>query len=166
MKKNYELSCLIPVETTEEETKSFSDKIEAIIKQEQGEAIKAKRPSLKKLGYPIKKNREAIFLVFDFSIEKGSLLGLEKNLKLESKIIRMMIVERKKPEEIAHIDSLIKKEIFFEVENKSALASPKPIETEAGLAETAAVKEESHKPKFEKVEIGEIDKKIEEMLKD
>jgi small subunit ribosomal protein S6 len=144
MKKNYELSCLIPVETLEEETKAFSGKIESIIRQEQGEDIKAKKPSFKKLGYPIKKNKEAIFLVFEFSIENGNLLQLEKNLKLETKIIRMIIVERAKIEESPVIENLIKKE------------EPK----------VEAKEEAIHQPKFEKVEIGEIDKKIEEMLKD
>lgn len=153
--KNYELFCLIPVETAEEETQSFSDRIEAIIKQEKGQEIKAKKPSIKRLGYIIKKNKEAIFLVFEFSIEKENLSKLEKSLKLETKIIRMMIIEKKKIADTIPVDNLIEKAIAPEVEDKKIEEVKEPAYGEA-----------SRPIKFEKVEMGEIDKKIEEMLKD
>lgn len=134
--KLYELNYIASSGLSEEELKNLSQRINGFIKEEAGEIKKAAEPSRKKLGYLIKKRGEGFLTVLNLSLPPERLKNLEKKLKAENQILRYLILTKKAKEEIV----------------RPRRTSPGP-----------AIKKEA-KPK--KVELKEIDQKIEEILKE
>ncbi|MBM3250875.1 MAG: 30S ribosomal protein S6 [Candidatus Nealsonbacteria bacterium] len=141
--KHYELTYIISPETTEEEVKNLGEKINRFILEENGKIEKISAPLRKKLGYPVNKKESGFLTTLRFSLAPEKLATLKKKLKKEAKIIRHLILIKK-----------IKKEIP-ERKNLPITKSPFPTLEKNG--------EKRIKPK--KVELKDIDKKIEEILK-
>lgn len=98
--KLYELTYLISPELSGEELKVFQEKIASFIQNEEGGIREIKNPIKKKLAYPIEKRTEAFLATLYFSLLPEKLRSLEKKLKLESKIIRYLILTKKEIEKI------------------------------------------------------------------
>ena len=94
--KLYELTYLISPEFSEEEQKSLNEKINSLIQKGAGVLNEVKLPIKKKLAYPIKKQREAFLINFNFYLEPEKLGSLEKELKSEKKILRYLILAKPK----------------------------------------------------------------------
>ena len=139
--KRYELSYLIPANLSEEELKNLSQKINSFI-QEEGILGEMNNPQKIKLSSPIKKQSQAYLIILNFDLNsdpfnlQGKLENLEKKLKSESQILRYFLMIKPPAKEI----SLPAKK----------LTPTKPIEKFV-------------KPK-PKVELKEIEKKLEEIL--
>lgn len=140
MKKNklYELICLISPEINEEELSVLSNKINSLIKEKGG--ILEKEISLfkKKLAYPIEKFSVAYLKILGFQLENQKLEELKKEINSEKNVLRLTILNKK----------LIKRKKI-----KGRLPATKIL---------ATTKE---KPK-KKVELKEIEKKLEEILEE
>lgn len=144
--KLYELTYLASPLLSEEEIKSLLSKISGFISETGGKMEKSHEPLRKKLAYPIKKQTEAFLISLDFRLFPDKLKELEKALKSEKEIIRYIILNKK------------------EVKEKPASRKPFiPPSPEVATEEPAKEKKEA---KPQKVELKEIDKKIEEILKD
>ncbi len=141
--KNYELTCLISPDLSEEELKNLSAKINSFIQEETGVLEKTSEPLKRELGYPIKGKVEAFSVSLNFSFDPNKLENLEKKLKSENQILRYIILIK-----IAVKEVLPRK--------KRSLKMPQKI-TEPG-------KPADYQSKAKKVELKEIDKKIEEIL--
>ena len=141
--KNYELTYLISPDLSEEELKNLSAKINSFIPEEAGVLEKTTEPLRKRLGYPIKRKAGAFSVSLNFSFNPEKLEDLEKKLKSENQILRYIILIKTTAKEVLP-------------RKKRPLKIPQKI-TEP--SEPAA-----HQPKAKKVELKEIDKKIEEIL--
>ena len=86
------------------------------------------------LAYPIKKHNWAIFGVLNFQMKPEGLAEFEKNLKSEPLLLRYILIKG--------------------TEWKKATGPQRP----------SALKKKTKTPKREKVELKEIDKKLEEIL--
>lgn len=146
--KNYEITYLISPDISEEEIKKFSQKVVGFIIEEEGTVKKIIEPLRKKFGYLIKKKGNAFLITLNFQLSPGKLKNLEKKLKSETQIIRYMILTKKEPGEIPAPEKLIKPPTLREKEK------------------TQETKETAKTIKPKKVELKEIDKKIEEILKE
>jgi len=144
--KNYELTYLIPSDLSEEDLKNTSAKINSFIREETGTLEKITKPFKKNLGYPIKKKEDSFLISLNFSLDPDKLENLGKKLKAENQILRYMILIRT-PEKITAKKRLQKKPMV-----------PQRI--------TGANESASRQSKAGKVELKEVDKKIEEMLKE
>jgi len=145
--KNYELTCLISPDLSEEELKSFREKINSFIQEEGGTLTEINSPIKKRLAGPIKHRNQAYLTTLNFQLEPEKLANLdynppttqkrleniEKKLKSENQILRYLILIKPRPKEIL-------------VRGKK-LPTPKP--------------RKILKPK---VELREIEKKLEEIL--
>ena len=131
----YELAYLISPELPEEELKSLQEKINSLIQKGAGVLNEIKLPIKKKLAYPIKKQREAFLINFNFYLEPEKLGSLEKELKSEKKILRYLILARPKSK-------------IAKVRKRPAKVIPKI------------------PAKEKKVELKEIEKKLEEILRE
>ena len=132
--KNYELTCLISSQSTEEEIKEFQGRINSLIKEIEGknETIGTIK---KRLASPIKKNSQAYLITFNFGLNPDKLTDLKNKLKEEKKILRY-IVFFKKPQKMT--------------------ASKRP---------SVRISKKTSEPK-KKVELKEIEKKLEEILEE
>jgi small subunit ribosomal protein S6 len=139
--KQYELSYLISPELSELEINDLSQKVVGFIEEEKGKIDKKGEPIKKKLGYPIKTKKEAFLVCLDFSSDPEKITDLEKKIRTENQILRHIVIIKEKI-----------KEIPFKHRFK-----PMTDLTETGQPTVGH-------PKSEKVELKEIDKKIEEIL--
>lgn len=139
--KSYQLTYLISPDLKERESEIFSQKINDLIVKEGGILKETKKPLKRRLEYPIKKREMAYLTTSNFSLETEKLESLEKKLKSEKQILRYLI--------LAEIPKAPK------VPQKIAAKIVKP-------------KEEIISPKIKKapkkVELKEIEKKLEEIL--
>jgi len=92
--KLYELTYLISPELSEEELKNIQEKISSLIQKEGGVLNEINFPNKKGLFFPIKKQKEAIFADLNFYLEAEKLGNLEKELKSEKKILRYLILAK------------------------------------------------------------------------
>ena len=139
----YELTCLLTSQFSEKEASDFSQEISEIIKKEGGSVNQIISPKKQKLGYPIKKETEAFLLTIDFSLSPEKIKSLEEKFKRENRILRYILLSKKATKE--------------PILKESSLASEKiPASTSSGP--------EKSPKKPEKVELKEIDKKLEEIL--
>jgi len=134
--KNYELTYLISPELSEEEVKKLQEKIISLIQEEGGILNETSSLLARKLAYPIKKQTQAYLAVLEFQLEPGKLINLEKKLELENQILRYLIITKKIPKVVSRVP-------------KVSIFPKKPRVTSR-----------------KKVELKEIEKKLEEILKE
>jgi len=93
--KLYEIIYLISADLSEEELKACQEKITSLI-QEEGVLSEVGSSIRKILAYPIKKKRAAFSATLSFQLEPERVESLEKKLKAESKILRYLILGKPK----------------------------------------------------------------------
>lgn len=141
--KNYELTYLISTDVSEEELKNLSEKVKNFIQEEEGAIKKTTEPSKINFGYPIKEKGRGFLSILNFSLNPEKIANLEKRLKAENQILRHMILNK----------DLSEKPI------RQRRINPKTTTRES---DNSLDKQSESK----KVELKEIDKKIEEILKE
>lgn len=142
--KNYEIDIIVSPDLSEEEAKLTKEKVSSFILEAGGTLTEAKDPLRTRTGYAIAKKREAYLVEFSFTLEPEKLKDLQTRIKEEKQILRFMVLNKK-----------IEKE-------PPAERRPRPILTESAAEEEApreTVKNEK------KVELEEIEEKLEEILK-
>lgn len=140
--RNYELTYLISPGLSEENFKNLSNKVKNFIQEETG--------VLEKVTELSRRKNWGIIGTLNFSLNPEKLENLEKKLKSEKEILRYILLV-KKPEKVLKKRFPSKKEKLF----KTPLKITKPSGMESIL-----------RGKQKKVELEEIDKKIEEILKE
>jgi len=142
--KTYELTYLISPELSLEEAQGLISKIEPILQKEEGVLIENKVQKTIRLGYEIKNRRQAHLAVLVFQINPEKIRSLQKNLKEIPEILRFLISIVKPVK--------VKKEV-----------PKKQIQKETSK-ETPEVTRKRPALKEKKVELTEIEKKLEEIL--
>ncbi len=135
MTRKYELTVLISPDLIEEEAFEIQKQLTSFIQEKEGEIIGSSNPSKRLLGYEIKNNIEAYIAEIRFSFDPKLIAELERKIKEKKEIIRHMV--------------LIKEPETKKRERRSASLKP------------AAVKPSDQTKKFA---LGDIDKKIDEIL--
>lgn len=135
--KFYQLTYLISPNLTKEDLKKIETGIITFLQEQGGILDKINSPVEKKLGYLIKKQNVAFLTILNFYLEQGKILQLEEKLKSEPEILRYLILLKNKTKVRSS-----RKEFH-------QLADKKP-----------------KKKQKEKVELKEIEKKLEEIFKE
>ncbi len=136
---NYELTYLISPELNEEEIKDFSQKIDSLVSKT-SKITKPEGPRKITLVYPIQKKGEAFLATFEFQSSPQEAENLKKGLEKEKNILRFLLIKKRGVEKI----------------KKRLRPAPTIV---------SAIKEEKPRP-GKKVELKEIEKKLEEVLKE
>ena len=135
--KHYELTYLISPELSEKEANSLSAEINLLIQEKQGILEKTIPVSKKQLAYIIKKKTAAYLVSSFFQIEIKELEEIKKQIESNSKILRYLLL------------TIIKTKLKT---TSKIIKSPLSIKTKKIT------------PK-KKVELKDIEKKLEEVLK-
>jgi ribosomal protein S6 len=148
----YEINLLISPNFTEDEISAFINKMETEL-QKYGKIVSDKKAERKKLAYSVENQIEAWFYFLQLRPEvankKEMLDSVEKLLKEEKDIVRFLIIKK---------------------DTKKTEAPAKPqrtrIHKEIKTEEVVAVEDipTEEKPKKQKVQLEEIDEKLNEML--
>ncbi len=140
--KNYEIAYILAPSLAEEEILTCAGKISALIEEQKGNIKHLQEPKRHKLAYLVNKERNAYFGWTTFQLSPQSVAALEKKLKLETSIMRYLIIEE---------ETRLKAPVF-----RTPIAKP-------GTAKTTAVPRETEKSE-EKLDLEALDKKLEEIL--
>jgi len=141
MKQNYELSYLISSQASEEAWQEISRKINDFIQAKEGVVLESQLPQKISLAYPIRKENAAWLQITYFSLDASGIEDLQKKLKEEKGILRFLLL-LKRPVKIS-----------ARRQRKSKEAMKKFVSKEIKEGEAP-----------QKVELKEIEKKLEEIL--
>lgn len=159
--KPYELTYIISSEMTSEEAETEAKNIELLIQNKEGVIIRSEKPTPKTLAYPIKRQGSGFFVILEFQLEPEHIGEFKEKLQKNSKIIRSMLIiknpikiqkerrTRRKPL-VMPVTSGITGEENGEEKDLPAVATPKALQAEKKISK--------------KVELNEIEKKLDEIL--
>ncbi len=99
MKKDYELTLLLPLQEQEKEREKTLATVNTIIQNNNGKLKDNVSPYDVSLGYPIKGQSRASLSVLGFSCEPNDLIKIEKQLREEKEILRYFLA-KKNPKKI------------------------------------------------------------------
>ena len=150
---HYELLYIIPAKYSEKELQPVINQVIPLIKKAGGEILRDDNLGRKKLAYPIKHVHQGYYILVEFDLKPNQLKGLNKDLKLMPEVLRHLIVKTK-PKPISQI-----------IKRKPFLKPPVEEGKEERLIKKEAPKEEREEER-EKISIEELDKKIDELLKE
>lgn len=147
--KTYELTYIVSPEITSEEAEAKAKEVESAIQSREGVILKQSNPVAKTLSYPIKKRASGFFGVLEFQLEPEKLIEIKEMLEKDGKIVRHMVIIKlpQKPRK----ERRSKPAPAFEIEKK--------IEMEPAIKEEKQVKVQK-----EKVELKDIEQKLDELL--
>lgn len=135
--KTYKLTCLIAPDK-EEQAQELQNRVTSFIQEQGGILESSERPSKKALAYPIRKKNYTFLASSVFQLGPSKLADLEKKLKAETQIIRHLILVKPLVEERP-----VRRKKAPEIVSKKSFLCPE---------------------KKEKIELKEIEKKLEEIL--
>jgi len=137
--REYELTCIINGESSEAELGAITKKIVGFITEEEGKLEKENAPQKRGLKYPIHKKSDSFLFSADFLLNPEKLENLNKKLGMEGQILRFMLSKKKKISDAP-------------IRRRKKIIAPKP------------ERETPHPAEKNKVDLKEIDKKIDEIL--
>jgi len=152
--KTYELTYIVAPDMTSEEAAAVAKDIEAFVQSKGGTIARYEIPTARTLSYPIKKQASGFFGVIEFQSEPENLKEIEERVKKDGKIVRHMVIIKKPAR------------LFQRRIRTPLVASPvtSSVETETKTAEEPKETEEKAVSKPEKVELKDIEQKLEELL--
>ena len=153
-KRMYELTCLISPDLSEEELQKLNAEIREILVKKSAEIKKEELRQKERLAYPVKKKDFGFYVSFDFLLEDGqAAVDIQAEIKSKKTILRsLMIIKPEKAQIVPRVPMLT--------------ASGKPAVKPVGDKKPEAKIIPERTPEEKKREMEEIDKKLEEILKD
>ncbi len=138
---NYELLCVINSDWAEGDLSKAEQMMTGELEKVEGRVINIKKIGTRRLAYPIKGQKEGIYLVFYFTAPPSAVSALRANLKLNPGILRILIIKAKQTA---------------------------PLEEEPPRASTEAKKEETEEKReeVEKADGPEGEEKPEDLVKE
>lgn len=89
----YESIIIVDPKVDEAGLKALEEKYTKMI-NEHGKVESVENMGLKKLAYPVKKNEEATYLLFNFEAEPDYIVELERNYRITDEIIKFIVVKK------------------------------------------------------------------------
>lgn len=153
--KTYEITYIITPDITSEETEAKAKELESKIQAKEGIILKHTSPVVKPLAYSIKSKISGFFGILEFQLEPEKLIEFKEEVSKDDKILRQIIT--------------IKNPIKVKKERRERIKPADEVETQEKVEEkTEPVSEEKTEPKSkdgkEKVELKDIEQKLEELL--
>ncbi|HEX7103953.1 MAG TPA: 30S ribosomal protein S6 [Nitrolancea sp.] len=99
--RGYELMALINPEITDEALTAAVDTVTGLITTFGGEISLIKRDTpwgRRRLAYPIQRFRDATYVLYQFMASPSSISPIERDLKLDERVIRYLLVRQDTPE--------------------------------------------------------------------
>lgn len=152
--QNYELLYIVPNQYTDDEAQKIKQKIDGLLKSNGAVIGFEEDMGKKKLAYPIGQSAHGYYFLTEFEMEDGTkIAGINNDLRLDKEILRAQIITKQKltPEQI-------------EKAKKHEAARSKMMK-DASEPENEVADDQSAKSESKKVDIKNLDDKLEEMLK-
>ena len=92
--RRYETVIIVPADLPDDEIISLADRYQAIITNHKGLVMKIEKWGKRKLTYEIRKHNRGFYLLIDFAGQGAVVAELERNLKIDDKILKFMTVKK------------------------------------------------------------------------
>ena len=89
--RKYELVCLIQPDLDETALNGVLDRVKAWVAESGGTVDKMDIWGKRRLAYPIRKQREGNYVLFNVSLDTTAAAGLEQNLRYTETVMRHML---------------------------------------------------------------------------
>ncbi len=94
--RNYEAMFIFNPNLKEEQLEKETAGVEKIIKTSGAQAVKYENMGKKFLAYSIAKQKEGIYVNYEFTIQPGKIAEIKDKLKHRDHILRFMIISKEK----------------------------------------------------------------------
>lgn len=159
--KHYELYYLISGQVPENQLEEIQSEISKWIAELGGVSPKTQPPERKKLAYPIAKEGYGFYVAIEFEAETSITDGLQKKLKLHKGLLRYILTTKKPISE----KELLKQEKARKSMQEKRLAKASPDKRiQEPYVKTPAPSTTPDKKKEPKIQLDELDKKLDELL--
>jgi small subunit ribosomal protein S6 len=90
----YELTIVLPGDTSAAKKKTFSEKLGKLIDTLKGKIEKTDEWGGLELAYPIAKNTDGLFFYYELELESAAAKNLNDKLRLDEDIIRYLLIRK------------------------------------------------------------------------
>jgi len=119
--RRYETVVIVPADLSDDDITTLIDRYKSIISNHKGLVVKVEKWGKRKLAYEIKKHNKGFYLLIDFAGLSAVVAELERNLKIDDKILKFMTVKKN--------DSVV----LADIEKEIAAASPTAVAAEVEI---------------------------------
>ena|SRR3989338_6812185 len=140
--RNYELTLIFKADLGAEQFTQAVENVVSLIQGKGGILLSQDSKGKKALLAPIKKHKEGIISVLKFTMDASHVQDLEKHLKEDAKVLRflcLIAISRKSKDKVPHLVP--------------------------SLGSAVHVPQEQKETETKSIDLGEIDKKLEEIFK-
>ena len=152
--RRYETILIAHVDLSEDELSSLITRYSAIVTDQKGILVKVERWGKRRLAYMIKKQARGFYILIDYAGESAVVNELERNLKINDRILKFMTVLKDDAVDPAALEKEIA-EAAQKTEKKEEVikvASPAtPPSAEAPAESPAPIQAEMQQPALEEV---------------
>ena len=92
--KRYEVIVIVKSDLTEEDVTALIDRSQAIITDRKGVIAKVDKWGKRRLAYEINKQKDGIYFLIDFAGDGPIVAELERNFKIDDRILKFMTVKK------------------------------------------------------------------------
>lgn len=153
--KLYELAYIVTPDLKDEEALAHTQKIKDLVTAQAGEVNKEETPRKRRLAYPLKHKTQGYFGYFHVALPTEGLSGLKTKLVLDTNILRHLLIT---------VDKKQLAQMRKPMQSAAAQERMKKLVPAKEQIEQAIFKEGAPQLEEKKVELEELDKKLEEIL--
>ena len=148
--KPYELTYIIASQEKAEDAENLKKDLEVFVQEKGGVILKSEKTAPQTLAYPIRKNSSGYFCTLEFQIEEGKIKEIKEKVQKDKRILRHFII--------------IKKPIKQMKERRTRRTMQVPEFDIKEPLDNINLKPGKEKTKAVKVELKDVEKKLDEIL--
>ena len=119
--KRYETLFIAQVDLPDDELNSIIERYRTIVTAFKGIIVKIEKWGKKKLAYEIKKQTNGFYVLIDFVGKRIVIEELERNFKIDDKILKFMTIMKDDKVDLAKIEKEKQEELRIEAPNAAAM---------------------------------------------
>lgn len=119
--RRYETVVIVPADLSDDDIITLIDRYKAIVSNHKGLVVKVEKWGKRKLAYEIRKHNKGFYMLIDFAGQSAVVAELERNLKIDDKILKFMTVKKND------------KVVLADIEKEIAAASPTAVVAEVEI---------------------------------
>ena len=118
--RRYEILFIAHADSSDDELNEHIERYKGIITDSKGIVVKIAKWGMRKLAYEIRKQTKGIYVLMDFAGQSATVPELERNLKIDDRILKFLTVMKDSEVDLLELE----KEITGEVPPESKITSP------------------------------------------
>lgn len=89
--RDYELIYIVQADLDEATVATIIERVDGLVKANDGEVVKTERWGKRKLAYPIRKQNEGLYVFMQIKLDPTAGVELKRNLKYVEQVLRFIV---------------------------------------------------------------------------